>query len=422
MNKCLLAVLMLCLAAPAFAAKKAPVKDLLAEADALTAQKKYESAFKLLDSRDPANIEPEILIKKSEILRQYYIKSEKHRTFTLADLSTSTALNDLRGQKDLKLGTEYNFDIDQALTALSKIYPKDYRLKVALGDFYQDVYYGYDKDWFRPKEELESLINENYRAASKKKVYSYYSLYWLANAKMKQGSMKDAQPLLLKSIEMKPDFANAHFNLAYAYLYDWKKLEAIKQAQLAFDLYAEPKYKSECAQLLVKIYSSLNDPENSLKYARVCAELEPRNTTLQLMLIHYQLILKEFEPANAKAKELLDRDPGNSETYSSLIKVYGGNNALPQFMKFLEGLLPSYRKNLKASGMAHFFLGSLYFNNNYAKSKEHLAAARRCILQTGGQGSDMLKLIDRGIKNLSKMIADDKAKKDKVETSTSTIK
>ena len=47
--------------------------QVMRQADSLIALGKYQSAYKLLDSKDPKNAKPEIVIKKIEVLTKYYI-------------------------------------------------------------------------------------------------------------------------------------------------------------------------------------------------------------------------------------------------------------------------------------------------------------------------------------------------------------
>ncbi|MBP5395533.1 MAG: hypothetical protein J6Y34_00865, partial [Bacteroidales bacterium] len=47
--------------------------DIIAQANRLVADKKYESAFKLLQAYDSANVKPDIFLMKEEILLNYFV-------------------------------------------------------------------------------------------------------------------------------------------------------------------------------------------------------------------------------------------------------------------------------------------------------------------------------------------------------------
>lgn len=61
--------------------------DIIAKANKLVEDKKYESAFKLLDTADSTNCNPDIFLLKEDIVLNYFVSSLMHQAFALKDIN-----------------------------------------------------------------------------------------------------------------------------------------------------------------------------------------------------------------------------------------------------------------------------------------------------------------------------------------------
>jgi hypothetical protein len=76
----------------------ATMEELLSDVDRLVAEKKYLSAFKLLNSRENGDSNPDIVLKKVDIAMNYFGMSMNHKIFAFKDLEKDEDIMDVRGK------------------------------------------------------------------------------------------------------------------------------------------------------------------------------------------------------------------------------------------------------------------------------------------------------------------------------------
>ena len=106
----------------------------LMSAAKLEAEKKYESAYQVLNKADPKDQQPEIFLQKEKLLLEYYLIALNFQAFGLKDLAAGETVELLRGKEG-----EYSMhllDIPQKIAQLRKRFLQDYRLRKGLGDYY----------------------------------------------------------------------------------------------------------------------------------------------------------------------------------------------------------------------------------------------------------------------------------------------
>ena len=74
-------------------------KGTLKKANELIKEKKYQSAYKLLNDFDPKNCNVEIVLLKEDIVLNYYITSIMHQVFSLKDLEKNEDIMDYRDKE-----------------------------------------------------------------------------------------------------------------------------------------------------------------------------------------------------------------------------------------------------------------------------------------------------------------------------------
>ncbi|MBC6991798.1 tetratricopeptide repeat protein [Hymenobacter sp. BT491] len=223
----------------------------LRKADDLVAEKKYESAFKLLNDYDPKNAQPAVALKKEEIVLNYSIASSNYRSFTFKDLSTLESLEE--NQEHEAPGTRYRFRVRAVLDSLKQKYPDNYKLDRGLGDYYYAVQQCDCAEKKKTEDELFPLMIKHYEEAHKHAYGDYKSYFVVGYAKQRLGQFKQSVPYFLHSIELKKDFPTAHLNLAFVYLELKQYEKARTEAQLAVDQFPDEAHKSDASFLLSKI-------------------------------------------------------------------------------------------------------------------------------------------------------------------------
>ena len=245
------------------------------KANDLIANKKYESAFKLLDSFNPENDNPDAVLLKEYIVLNYFVMSIMHQTFALKDLEKNENIMDYRGKKG-EFGLQM-FQVDSILEKLIKIYPTNCKLYKGLGEYYYDVHLRYGDKWLKNNNELFALMQTNFQKAVDGNCADYLSNFVLGYTDVVHKKYRESIPYFLKSIEENIMYATSHYNLAYAYLLTDEKQNALKYAKNAFDLYTDQKYKSDAARMLGQIYTGLNDDKKALENYELADQINPEN-------------------------------------------------------------------------------------------------------------------------------------------------
>ena len=180
-----------------------PQDQELADAKKLIDKKKYDSAYSLLDKVDPSNQNPEIVIEKTTIFLNYFVSSIMHEMFALKDLEENENLMDIRGSEGSF--SMYYFPPDSILNMLIIKYPKNFKLRKALGGYYHEVYLKYGGNWLEPDSIVLARMIENYDLAYKNGIFDYWSLYGIGYAYLLQNRIKESIPYFLESIESNQD-------------------------------------------------------------------------------------------------------------------------------------------------------------------------------------------------------------------------
>jgi tetratricopeptide (TPR) repeat protein len=218
---------------------KAPTEtQVLEQASELMLNRKYESAFKLLNKFDPKHRRPAIALKQTELALNYYLRSRELEGFGFRDLAPLERLDSLR-LKYTRAAIPYPFAVEPILLALKKRYPTNYKLDRALADYYYQVLQCECAEAEKSPRTLMSLIGKYYSAAHKHGLGDYLSYYAMGYVRMSQGRFAESVPLFKRSIELRSTYPLAHFNLAYSYN-ELKKLpEARDEVRTAAKLFAE---------------------------------------------------------------------------------------------------------------------------------------------------------------------------------------
>ncbi|MDP4229348.1 MAG: tetratricopeptide repeat protein [Bacteroidota bacterium] len=386
--------LVVCVFAFAATAFGQPESKVIGQARSLIADKKYESAYKALDAEDPKNNNPEIVLLKEEIVLKYFITSIMHQMFALKDLEKNEDIMDYRG-KEGSFGM-YVFAPDSVLTRLIKKHPDNYKLYKGLGDFYYDVNLKYPGQWLKEEEELQRLINKNYQIAIDHGLGDDHVFYALGYILLSNKQNKEAIPYFLQSIALKNDFADAHYNLAYAYLFTDDRENAIKYAKNAIDLYKEPELKSDAARIVAQAYVELHDDKNAAIYYEAANTIDTGNyENIKPML---DLYVRTGNPKRADAlNAFFLLAPEKPTIYNNLADIYMGYDKTDELISFLKSKLPVYETQKNIYGNLHFYLGKLYLVSDKKTAKQYFLKAKDIFSTVYEKDHAVFKALDEGI-------------------------
>ena len=360
--------------------------------DALLSAGKYESAYKMLDKADPKNQQPDIVIAKTDLLLKYYVKSNMHQLFGLKDLNPTEDITRLREQNGSY--SMIAFAPDSVLNKLIITNPANYKLRKALGNYYQDVYFNYPDSWFIPDSVIVDKFRDNYLLAYKNGVFDYKSLYGLGYAYLTDEDYKSAILYFQKSIELKKDAPESYFNLASAYLNSDQPQLALPNAQKALDMYVEPEDKVDAARMTAQIYLEMEQKNNAMAYFQKANDIQPNDYYTLMPLLGLELELDNANYKNLTA-DIFSLAPDNPVVYQDLLNAYKENEKESEFMSFLESQKMNYRNNTKIQAHICFYSGvAQYELNRWVDAKINFEKARNLFQNLFQPNHSIFKVID----------------------------
>jgi tetratricopeptide (TPR) repeat protein len=358
---------------PSIAVSEQAETEAIEKASELIADKKYESAFKLLDSLDPGNSRPDIVLLKEDIALNFFVTSFMHRAFTFKDIDKNEDIMDYRGSEggfNMRL-----FQVDSIIENLIKIYPDNCKLYKGLGYFYYEVSNKYGKKWLKDDNELLSLVQTNFQKTIDGGCADYLSYYALGLVTLMQTKYKESIPYFLKSIEMNNENVDSHYNLAYAYLYvgDWQNV--LKYAKNALELYNNSTYKSDAARMLGYAYKKLNDDKNALENYELANKIDPENYhNLRPLLDLY--VKTGNDKAEETTKTFLGLAPDNPTIHNDLVEIYHGNNKEKDLIAFYKSQFSVFKNDETVEGALNFYLGEIYFEIDKKIAEEYFLKSK----------------------------------------------
>lgn len=335
--------------------------QVIRKAKALVAEKKYDSAFKILSKYDTGNVKPGIVLLKEHIALNYSVLSLMNQLFAFKDLNKNENITDYRGKKGKY--DMFGFPVDSILIRLIHRYPDNCKLYKGLGDYYWQVYLHYGDHWLIKSKKLLNLAKLNYEDAIKRQCANYHSYYVVGFIAVSGGRYKAAVPYFLKSIEMNKSSnnANSYYNLGYAYLFSKEYKKALKYTKTSLMLYADPGYKSDAARMTGKIYSAMHDDKDALVYYERANKIDPGNyDNLNALLDLYAKYGSGKE--RATRKQFFDLEPSRPQEYNDLRRIYFQYNKMNDLIAFYKRQLPVFKGKTRIEGNLNFYIGSAYMD------------------------------------------------------------
>ena len=374
--------------------------NVLTAAQKLIYEKKYESAYVLLDNDDPNNEKPDVVLLKEDIVLNYFVTSMMHQVFALKDLKKNEDIMKYRGQT----GTfsMFPFQVDSVLLKLIAQYPDNCKLYRGLAFYYNEVLNKYG-GWLGDEEELEQKILENGTKAIDGGCADYATYHNTGVVMLMQEKTAQSIPLLQKATELDPEQADAHYNLAYAYLFTDQHDHALPQAKIALDLYKDKELKGDAARITGQILMEKGEYRNALKYFELADKLVPDDYyNLRPMLKMY--VVTGDKKATATAKRLFELAPENPTIYQALEDAYSSAGKEPELVSFYKALIPKYKKDRATLGVIlgniHFYLGKLYMNSDKATAKEYFLKAKEIFTSIYPSDHYVFGVIDEALETM----------------------
>ena len=373
-------------------------KVALEKANQLIGNKKYESAFEVLNAADPLHQNPEIVIAKTNLCLKYFVTSIMHKFFALKDLEPEEEIMDIRGSEGSF--SIFTFAPDSVIKPLLEKYPDHYNLRKTLGYYYHEVHLKYPQDWLEPDSIVIQRFLDNYKIAYDHGIYDYWSVYGIGYAYLMKQNYQSSIPFLRKSAELKYDYPSSHYNLAYAYLYTNQREKGIKSAKAAMELYEYPHYKADAARMIALMYKELKNFEKAREYYLKADTIQSNDYYTLKPLLDLEILLnKESYPDRTKQFFLVA--PENPTIYKDLMEIYRHAYKTDELLTFLSSQHEQYQKDNKVNGNLHFYKAVIqYHEKDFENSRTHFEKSRELFEKVYGPNHRVFEAIDSYIRDL----------------------
>ncbi|MBP1663815.1 MAG: hypothetical protein H6Q19_955 [Bacteroidetes bacterium] len=341
----------------------------ISHASGLIVQKKFKSAYQVLDSADAANQNAEIVIAKTDLLLNHNIGVNNHRVFALNDSAANQSVTQNRP-------IYVNFPADSILKELIDKYPANYTLHKSLGDYYLDVQLTDEEGWMMSDSALVAGIKDNYLQAYQHNVFDYKSLNGLGYTAILEEDFETAIGYLEQSVKLNKNYPVSLSNLTDAYFATGKFDNALLSAQNAFGLYTENTDKAEAARKIAEIYIEMKQNDKALLYYLKADDLIPNDYLTLIPILKLEMELNNSDYAN-RTNQIITLAPDNPVVYQDVYKVYSENEKEKEFVDFLESQKVYYRSNVRAQAHIHFYMAvAQYEQDDWVDAKINFEKAR----------------------------------------------
>jgi len=371
--------------------------EILLNAKSFITNRKYDSAFKLLNEADPKNEKPDFVLLKEEIAINYFVKSIMHQMFGLKDLAVDEDIYQLRDQEGIS--NIYSFPVDEVLLKLIKKYPENYKLYKGLADYYYEVHLKYGDNWLKSNDELIELIEKNYSFALSNNEFDFLTYYVLGYIALLKEDYKASIPNFLASIKLNDLYPTSYYNLAYAYLSLNDRDNALQNAMKSLDLYSDQTYKGDAARMIATIYSEQGNESKMIEYYELSNEIDPNNYyTLRPLLSYY--VKNGTDNLIQATTTFYELAPDNPTIYNDLFEIYYEYDKPDQLVEFFKSQLDKFKSDPLVYGNLNLYLGRIARESDKTIASEYLIKARESFSKVLDPNHQVFKIIDEALKEL----------------------
>ena len=195
---------------------------------------------------------------------------------------------------------------------------------------------------------------------------------------------------------MKNDFADAHYNLAFDYLFTDDRENALKYAKNSFDLYQNKEYKGDAARMIAQIFLELKDDNSAIKYFELANTIDNDNYyNLKPLLNIY--VRTGNTKTNTTLNLFYNLAPDKPTIYNDLSTIYYDNNKTNELIEFFKSKLTTYTEQMKILGNLNFYLARLYLDTDKKTAKEYFIKAKDIFITIYEKNNKVFQAIEDGL-------------------------
>ncbi len=331
------------------------------QADSLIALRKYQTAYKLLDSKDPKNASPGVVVKKIEVLTKYYTKNIMFNIFGLKDLEKGEDLAAIREQPQGSYQM-IPYETEEILEGLIKKHPKDYSLRNTLGNYYYEAYALYGSNWTKPDSVLLDSIKANLSLASLHHATTSESESHLGYSYLISKDYKRAAEHYQRALTLGSNDIDDHYHLSVSLLSLNDAKKALPHATLALGNFKDSVSIGDVSFLLGQIYQNLDSYDSSLKYyTRTLAYNSKYDAAYQhliLLGLQHQQSMQAHTTALQYFATYMDQ-----VSLSAIVEVYHNSEHDKELIDLFSALKERYKNDIENLAGIHLMQGQFSMLN-----------------------------------------------------------
>jgi tetratricopeptide (TPR) repeat protein len=171
---------------------------------------------------------------------------------------------------------------------------------------------------------------------------------------VQRGAFDQAVAAFRKALAREPDFFEAQFNLAFAYLQWGRNTEAVAEFKKALGM--QPR-NSEAWSNLAIAYDNLNRPGDAMNALDHAVQYDPGNLNARMNLAAMYANANKNQQAIGLYKQVIKADGSNGEAYLNLSKCLIATKNVKEAKEYLKQAVA----NLPGKGDPHVELGHIYW-------------------------------------------------------------
>ena len=397
----------LLVASTAFCGNPKKDKTTIAQAEELISQKKYLSAYQLLDKYDPKNEKSAIFLKKVDIVQNYFLFNIMNRIFCLDDLPQDKTVEELRGKDEASGCSSVMFAIDSIAEQLLIKEPNNALLHKCLGDYYVSAARRFGDNWLdqSTESELMSRARPYFLKAEQLGFKDDEMFADIAESYLYEMNFTDARTYFAKAIALSRDtVANYHYNMAVAYYSDNDNgdLSKAKQhASIAARHYPQgSNYQYDALYILGMSYLQGNEYAQAIQCFERADQIDAGRYYLLINMLGSQL--KSNSPKyEATTERMINLFSESTYVMSALPDIYMANDSSKS--STLETLLKvQIAKNAGQMSIAccEMSLGALLLDTGrQAEARQHLLKSKEIFAAQSEADEEVISYINEMLKH-----------------------
>ena len=370
------------------------------EIKTLIENEKYQSAWILIDQLYP-NKNTDNVILKTDFCLRYFSQTKFHQNFNFNNIDSSNSLLDFRKISPTSETNFNDFNPEKSLLDSRTKEPNNFKINLALGNYYYEVFITYKNEWIKPKPEVEALYYYHFNEAYLHNVKSELSVFALGVYFMGKQNPDLAKELLNEGLKMNPKYAAAHYNLAYLNIQLDSTELAISHAQKAFDLYPTKELKADAASMTGILLMDQKKYEDAINWLLTSDALLPGNFFVYESLLKCYLHLNKLPEADLIAKNLYYFDWKNAKIFNTLQENYIENGKQKELFSFLQERLKERINDKEYQGFVYIYLTQFSaLQNDAIAAKEYIDEATKCFTICYDKEHAIFKALENLKKNI----------------------